>query len=158
MTVTLRAYREDEFDRICEIREIDSQEWRDRFRKRFEKSGDWDDHYLHFAIDFDGEVVGDLQLRRCDMTRPDGALELGLEIATELRGKGLGSQALQAAAQYAFNNGAHRIEGSTEENNLGMRKAFEKAGWKFEGIQRALFVEDGVPADYYSYAITKFDQ
>lgn len=157
MTVSLRAYREDEFERICEIRGIDSQEWRDRFRKRFDKSGDWDDHYLHFAIDLDGDVIGDLQLRRCDMTRPDGALEVGLEIAPELRGKGLGSAALTAAAQYAFSNGAHRIEGSTEESNTGMRRAFEKAGWNFEGVLKALFVEDGVPHDYYSYAITKFD-
>jgi RimJ/RimL family protein N-acetyltransferase len=157
MTVSLRAYREDEFERICEIRGIDSQEWRDRFRKRFDKSGDWDDHYLHFAIDLDGDVIGDLQLRRCDMTRPDGALEVGLEIAPELRGKGLGSSALTAAAQYAFSNGAHRIEGSTEESNTGMRRAFEKAGWNFEGVLKALFIEDGVPHDYYSYAITKFD-
>lgn len=157
MTVSLRAYREDEFDRICEIRGIDSQEWRDRFRKRFDKSGDWDDHYLHFAIDLDGDVIGDLQLRRCDMTRPDGALEIGLEIAPELRGKGLGSAALAAAAQYAFSNGAHRIEGSTEESNTGMRRAFEKAGWNFEGVLKALFIEDGVPHDYYSYATTKFE-
>ena len=157
MTVSLRAYRDDEFDRICEIRGIDSQEWRDRFRKRFDKSGDWDDHYLHFAIDLDGDVIGDLQLRRCDMTRPDGALELGLEIAPELRGKGLGSAALTAAAQYAFSNGAHRIEGSTEESNTAMRRAFEKAGWNFEGVLKALFIEDGVPHDYYSFAITKFD-
>lgn len=157
MTVSLRAYREDEFERICEIRGIDNQEWRDRFRKRFDKSGDWDDHYLHFAIDLDGEVIGDLQLRRCDMTRPDGALELGLEIAPELRGKGLGSAALIAAAHYAFSNGAHRIEGSTEEGNTAMRRAFEKAGWRFEGVLKALFIEDGLPHDYYSYAITKFD-
>lgn len=157
MTVSLRAYRDDEFERICEIRGIDSQEWRDRFRKRFDNSGDWDDHYLHFAIDLDGDVIGDLQLRRCDMTRPDGALEVGLEIAPELRGKGLGSAALTAATQYAFSNGAHRIEGSTEESNTGMRRAFEKAGWNFEGVLKALFIEDGVPHDYYSYAITKFD-
>jgi hypothetical protein len=38
-----------------------------------------------------------------------------------------------------------------------MRKAFEKAGWKFEGVLRALFIEDQVPQDYYSYSITKFD-
>jgi hypothetical protein len=38
-----------------------------------------------------------------------------------------------------------------------MRKAFDKAGWKFEGVQKALFLEAGLPIDYYSYAITKFD-
>jgi RimJ/RimL family protein N-acetyltransferase len=37
-----------------------------------------------------------------------------------------------------------------------MRRAFEKAGWKFEGILKALFVEDEVPHDYYSFAITRF--
>ena len=40
---------------------------------------------------------------------------------------------------------------------LQCAEAFEKAGWKFEGVLRALFIEDGVPHDYYSYAITKFD-
>ena len=58
--------------------------------------------------------------------------------------------------KYAFSNGAHRVEGSTDESNIAMRRAFEKAEWKFEGILKALFVEDEVPHDYYSFAITKF--
>ena len=82
---------------------------------------------------------------------------LGLELAPDARGKGIGTQALIAGAQWAFAHGAHRVEGSTEESNIAMRRAFEKAGWKFEGVLRALFLEDGVPHDYYSYAITKFD-
>jgi RimJ/RimL family protein N-acetyltransferase len=82
---------------------------------------------------------------------------MGLEIAAESRGKGIGTQALVAGTEYAFANGAHRIQGSTEEGNTAMRKAFDKAGWKFEGVQKALFLEAGLPIDYYSYAITKFD-
>jgi RimJ/RimL family protein N-acetyltransferase len=82
---------------------------------------------------------------------------MGIEIAEEMRGRGIGTLALVAGAKYAFLQGAHRIEGSTAENNSGMRRAFEKAGWKFEGVLRALFLEDGVPQDYYSYSITKFD-
>ena len=88
---------------------------------------------------------------------PDGYWEMGIEIAKEERGKGIGSKALVLGAEYAFKNGCHRVQGSTEEGNLAMRKAFEKAGWKFEGVQKALFVEDGIPVDYFSYAITKFD-
>jgi hypothetical protein len=38
-----------------------------------------------------------------------------------------------------------------------MRRSFDKAGWKFEGVQKALFLEAGIPVDYYSYAATKFD-
>jgi RimJ/RimL family protein N-acetyltransferase len=82
---------------------------------------------------------------------------MGLELAEDVRGKGIGTQALVAGTEYAFSNGAHRIQGSTDEGNTAMRKAFEKAGWKFEGVLKALFIEDGVPHDYYSYAITKFD-
>jgi RimJ/RimL family protein N-acetyltransferase len=158
MTLSVRAYRLDEFDRACEIRNLaDDPERRERFFKRFQNLGKWDDHYLQLAIDLDGELIGDLQLRKCDFTRPDGALELGIEIAEDLRGKGLGTLALIEGAKFAFAQGAHRVEGSTAEDNHGMRRAFEKAGWKFEGVLRALFIEDGIPQDYYSYCITKFD-
>lgn len=157
MTVLLRPYQPEDFNRICEIRGLDTPERRERFISRLEKPGEWFDHYLHLAIEADGQLVGDFQLRHCDRTTPPGAWDMGLELAEDVRGKGIGTQALIAGAQYAFANGAHRIEGSTDENNIAMRKAFEKAGWKFEGVLKALFIEDGVPHDYHSYAITKFD-
>lgn len=157
MKVSLRAYRPDEYERICDIRELDSEERRERFIGRISQGAIWVDHYLHLAIDVDGELAGDLQLRKCDYTRPDGALEMGLELEPSLRGKGIGTLALRAAAEYAFKEGAHRIEGSTDIENGAMRRAFEKAGWNFEGVLKALFIEDGTPRDYYSYAITKFD-
>lgn len=157
MTLLLRAYRPDEFERICDIRELDTPERRERFIARISQGDVWVDHYLHLAIESDGHLVGDVQLRKCDFTRPEGAYEMGLELAPEERGKGLGTKALIATTQYAFALGAHRIEGSTDIGNLAMRRAFEKAGWKFEGVLRALFIEDGEPHDYYSYAITKFD-
>lgn len=157
MTVLLRPYRPDDFDRICEIRELDTPERRERFLARLAKPGEWFDHYLQLAIESDGVLVGDFQLRHCDFTTPNGALDMGLELSEDSRGKGIGTAALIAGTQYAFAEGAHRIQGSTAEDNYAMRKAFEKAGWKFEGVLRALFIEDGVPQDYYSYAITKFD-
>ncbi len=157
MTVVLRPYVPADFDRICEIRGLDTPERRERFIARLEKPGEWFDHYLHLAIESDGILVGDFQLRHCDRTTPPGAWDMGLELADDARGKGIGTQALLEGAKYAFANGAHRIEGSTDENNVAMRRAFEKAGWKFEGILKALFIEDGEPHDYFSYAITKFD-
>ena len=155
--LVLRPYREADFDRACFIRNLESEESRERFRKGLSASGTWGDHYLHLAIDLDGELVGDVQLRKCDATRPQGAWEMGLDIAPEFQGKGFGTTALRLVAEYAFNNGAHRVEGSTDESNIAMRRAFEKSGWKFEGVLKALFMEDGVPHDYYSFAITKFD-
>jgi len=157
MSVKIRPYLQNEFERACAIRELSSPESRERFRIRFEKNDDWYDHYLHLAIESDGVLVGDFQFRKCEKTMPEGSWELGLELLRETRGKGIGTAALIAGTEYAFANGAHRIQGSTEEGNTAMRKAFEKAGWKFEGVQRALFLEAGVPVDYYSYAVTKFD-
>ena len=157
MTVVLRPYVPADFDRICEIRGLDTPERRERFIARLEKPGEWFDHYLHLAIESDGILVGDFQLRHCDRTTPPGAWDMGLELADDVRGKGIGTQALLEGAKYAFANGAHRIQGSTDKNNVAMRRAFEKAGWKFEGILKALFIEDGEPHDYFSYAITKFD-
>ena len=157
MTVLLRPYLPEEFDRACEIRELDTPERRERFIARLANPGEWSDHYLHFAIEADGVLVGDFQFRHCDKTTPNGAWDMGLELSEDVRGRGIGTAALIAGTQYAFDQGAHRIQGSTAEDNHAMRKAFEKAGWKFEGVLRALFIEDDVPHDYYSYAITKFD-
>ena len=157
MTVVLRPYHPEDFDRICEIRGLDTPERRERFLNRLEKPGEWFEHYLHLAIESDGALVGDLQFRHCDYTTPNGAWDMGLELAEDARGKGIGTQALKSGADYAFANGAHRIQGSTDEANIAMRRAFEKAGWKFEGVLRALFIEDGNPRDYFSFAITKFD-
>ena len=155
--LSLRAYQPEEFDRACEIRNLTNESSKERFRKGFSASGQWSDHYQHLAIDLDGQLIGDVQLRKCDFTRPQGAWDMGIEISPELQGKGLGTQALRLVAEYAFKNGAHRVEGSTDESNLAMRRAFEKAGWKFEGVLKALFIEDDVAHDYYSFAITKFD-
>jgi len=157
MTVLLRAYRPEDFDRICKIRGLDTEERRARFLARLAKPGEWFDHYLHLAIESDGVLVGDFQFRHCDMTTPNGAWDMGIELSEDARGRDIGTAALKMGTQYAFDNGAHRIQGSTAEDNHAMRRTFEKAGWKFEGVLRALFIEDGVPQDYYSYAITKFD-
>ena len=155
--LSLRAYQPEEFDRACEIRNLTNESSKERFHKGFSASGQWSDHYQHLAIDLDGQLIGDVQLRKCDFTRPQGAWDMGIEISPELQGKGLGTRALELVAEYAFSNGAHRVEGSTDESNLAMRRAFEKAGWKFEGVLKALFIEDDVAHDYYSFAITKFD-
>ena len=155
--LALRAYQPEEFDRACEIRNLINESSKERFRKGFSASGQWSDHYQHLAIDLEGQLIGDVQLRKCDFTRPQGAWDMGIEISPELQGKGLGTLALGLVADYVFNNGAHRVEGSTDQSNLAMRRAFEKAGWKFEGVLKALFIEDDVAHDYYSFAITKFD-
>lgn len=153
-TLKLRPYRIEEFERACEIRELINPETRERMKRNIESSGTWGDHFLHLAIDQAGVLVGDIQLRHCQFSMPPGVAEIGVEVAKELRGQGIGSQSLELASQYLFETGYYRVAGSTAVTNIAMQKAFEKAGWIREGVFHNLFVEAGIGIDYIVYAIT----
>jgi RimJ/RimL family protein N-acetyltransferase len=151
-----RAYREDEFDFACALRSISDDEKKQAHRERFEAVGQWRDHYLDYAIDVDGQVIGEVQIRRCNKTMPPGVLAFGIEIAPEFQGRGYGTQATILISELMFSEGNHRISGDTDTLNIAMQKTFEKAGWTHEGTMRALFVEDGIPHDYLTYSFTSF--
>lgn len=151
-----RAYQESEFEFACGLRGLTDPAKIEEFRPRFEAVGQWRDHYLDYVIDIDGVPVGQVQLRHCDRTMPDGVLEFGIEIAPEYQGKGFGTQAILKITELMFEQGYHRIAGSTDRENIAMQRAFEKAGWKFEGVLEALFLEGAIPHDYLSYSRTKF--
>ena len=153
--IALRPYKDSEFERAAEIREIKGEEARERWRGRMTRSGAWDEHYFHLAITDNDVLIGDLQVRHCSQAMPDGSLELGLELSPECRGKGIGTQVLKLATERFFADGAHRISGSTEIENLAMIRAFEKAGWVKEGILRGLFNDNGKLIDYVSFSIIK---
>jgi len=154
MTYLIREYLPEESELACDVRGLLAQESRDRFKKRLETALEWTDHYRHLALEKDGRLVGDIQLRHCDRTMPDGVAHIGIDIAELERGKGAGTSALQLAWEWVKVNGFHRLEGSTDISNLAMRRAFEKAGWNYEGTLKNLFIEDGVSHDYLSFAIT----
>jgi RimJ/RimL family protein N-acetyltransferase len=150
----MRPYRAEEFERACQVRGLNTPEAQKRFKDRLASSGDWVDHYLHFALVQNGVLIGDIQLRHCDKSMPDGSGHIGLDIAPDERGKGAGTAALNLAWAWALENGFHRLEGSTSEENIAMQKAFKKAGWEYEGRLKKLFVQDGVAIDYLSFAKT----
>jgi RimJ/RimL family protein N-acetyltransferase len=157
MALYLRPYLTEEFESACAIRELSDPAAIDRFRLSFQKSGEWNDHYLHLAIadSISNTLIGDIQLRHCKQMMPPGTAHIGLEIAANQRGKGLGSDALSLIPAWADKNGFHRIEGATDESNIAMRRTFEKAGWNFEGALKNLFMVDGQGHDYLSFAWTR---
>jgi RimJ/RimL family protein N-acetyltransferase len=154
MTFEMRPYKSEEFERACEVRGLKTQESKQRFKERFDGSGNFIDHYLHFALVRDGLLIGDIQLRHCEKTMPKGSAHIGLDIAPEERGKGAGTAALNLAWDWAKSHEYHRLEGSTAEENIAMQKAFKNAGWEFEGRLKKLFMQDGVAVDYLSFAKT----
>ena len=154
MNFGIRPYMPDEFERACQVRSLDTAEAQQRFKERFYSSGKWLDHYLHFALTLNDKLIGDIQLRHCDRTMPEGSGHIGIDVAQEERGKGAGTAALGLAWEWAVANGFHRLEGSTSEENVAMQRAFEKAGWEFEGRLKKLFMQNGVAFDYLSFAKT----
>ena len=151
-----RGYRPEEFEFACSLREIKDEEAIEKYRERFLAVGQWRDHYLDYVIDVDGQAIGELQVRHCDKTMPHGAVEIGIGLAAQFQGKGYGTSAIIAITTALFQQGYHRLAGDTDRENLAMQRAFEKAGWSYEGTRYALFVEDGIPHDYLMYSRTKF--
>jgi len=154
MTFTLRKYQPSEFDRACDLRGLISEDAREQFKSRLRTPGEWVDHYLHFAIDRDGAVIGDVQLRRCDKTMPPGVVHIGLDVGPQYRNQGAATAALELSWIWAQENSYHRLEGSTDVSNLAMKKAFENANWSFEGIQKKLFFANGIDQDYLAFSRT----
>jgi RimJ/RimL family protein N-acetyltransferase len=152
--ITLRPYRADEFEASAEIREITDEVALQRWRTRVINSGKWDDHYFHLAIEYEGKLVGDLQVRHCNQTMPQGTLELGIDVQTQVRGRGIGTEVLRLAASKFFAEGAHRISASTDSENKAMIRAFQKAGWNHEGTLIGLFKIEGKLHNYESFSIT----
>jgi RimJ/RimL family protein N-acetyltransferase len=155
MDISLRPYRPEELEESARIRQITGSENLERWRKRLSLSGEWDDHYLHFAVSVNDLLVGDVQIRHCPLSMPPGVMELGLDIAPEKQGMGIGTEVLKVSSKRMFNEGAHRLSGSTDEKNVAMIRAFEKAGWIHEGTLRGLFNISGELHDYESYSIIK---
>lgn len=154
MNFVMRPYKTEEFERACQVRGLVTVDAQERFKIGFHGSGKWINDYLHFALVKNELLVGDIQLRHCDRTMPEGVAHIGIDIAQTEQGKGAGTSALELAWQWAQANNFHRLEGSTDVENIAMRRAFEKAGWIFEGTMKNLFLEDGVGHDYLSFAKT----
>jgi hypothetical protein len=101
MSFQLRPYKEEEFERACQVRGLETPDAKLRFKVRFDGAGKWIDHYMHLALDNDGELIGDVQLRHCDRTMPDGVAHIGIDIAVAAQGKGAGTKALELAWDWA---------------------------------------------------------
>jgi RimJ/RimL family protein N-acetyltransferase len=63
-------------------------------------------------------------------------------------GTGIGTEAIDLATQYAFEHlDLRKLTARCYATNIGSIRAFEKAGWTREGIQRSQFVCDDAEID-----------
>lgn len=90
---------------------------------------------------------------------PDSPM-LDLRLAENARGHGLGVQVLAAATRHVFTRypAAHRFEATTRQDNIAMRKTFNRCGWIKECHYRQAWpTPDGRLLDSVGYAILRTD-
>lgn len=157
--VRLRAYRPEEIEEALDNRPEPNASTREQWRERLRASGKRYFTELMFAIEADDRLIGEVQARFNGNIIPPGVFEIGIEIwKEEDRRRGWGSAALAALLTHLFTEeGAERVQGSTDLDNDAMRRTFSSLGFTFEGVLRGFMPTDEGRRDYASYAITKDD-
>lgn len=117
-------------------------------------SADGDGDHATFFVDVEGGTVGVVRLD--DIT--DDAPLFDLRIREDARGRGIGLASVQALQAHVFENypEVDRLEGQTREDNVPMRRLFQKAGWTKEAHYRRGWPVDGQePVASVAYAILR---
>ena len=159
--VTLRPFREDEFDLALAREPSEDAERREVRRRRLALSGTRTAWEIMFAIEVEARLLGDIQARCSDQAMPPGVWEIGLDLwEPSDRGRGVGSEAVRLLTHHLFaGEGAHRVQATTDVDNAAMRRLLERCGFSFEGVLRGFMpLADGPPRDYAMYAMTRSDR
>jgi [ribosomal protein S5]-alanine N-acetyltransferase len=106
----------------------------------------------------DGTVVGMATWRPRGF--PDGVTyEIGIAIAPEHRGQGLGTAAQDLLVEYLLDTTtAHRIEALTNDANIGEQKALERLGFRQEGFMRGRSFQQGKYVGVLVYGLLREDR
>ena len=90
----------------------------------------------------------------------DATAMVDLRLGEQHRGFGLGAAALTAATERVFREhpGVIRFEGQTREDNIAMRRTFERCGWVHEAHYRDGWpIADGEPLASVAYSVLRRD-
>jgi RimJ/RimL family protein N-acetyltransferase len=104
----------------------------------------------------DGEVLcGDISWHKSE-TGPwahNWCFNIGIVLRPEERGKGHGSRAQRLLADYLFTHTTvHRVEASTDVDNVAEQRSLEKAGFSREGVLRGWQWRQGAWRDMVVYS------
>ena len=126
----------------------------------------WDDDWLpdeeqprqhRAAVILDGDIVGTMSWHAVlyGPTRGSQAWSMGIGLASACRGKGIGSEAQRMLSEHLLLT-VHRVEASTDVDNIAEQRSLEKAGFQREGVLRgAQRRADGVNHDLVMYSRTR---
>jgi putative acetyltransferase len=109
---------------------------------------------LPLAAELNGEVVGSAGLHPVGVAmRRRHALAIGISVAPEVQGRGVGSALMVAMCDYADNwVGALRIELTVYTDNARAIALYRKFGFEIEGTFRGYAMRDGEYVDAHAMA------
>ena len=127
--------------------------------ERIERSGEFDGTELLLGIQVDGRLAGEVQARQPRMGLPPGVFELGIDLFDAGRPRTWHRRAAltQLLTRLFGDEGAHRVQLTTDVDNAAMRAVSERLGFGFEGVMRNFMPSTDGPRDYAMYAMTKDD-
>lgn len=158
--VTLRPFRPEELEVAMAHAPAQTPEHLAAWRRRLALSGARTDWEILFAVEAEGRLVGDAQARCSEQAMPPGVWEIGLDLWDSAdRGRGIGSEVVALLTRHLFaREGAHRVQATTDVENVPMRRALERCGFILEGVLRGFMpVADGPPRDHAMYGLTRTD-
>jgi RimJ/RimL family protein N-acetyltransferase len=127
-------------------------------REYIESFQDKDDRVLYGIMTRDdGRHVGNITLQSID--RNNSCADIGIMIgATDVRGRGVGTEAIGLVADYALAElGLHRVYAGYVDDNLSSAGAFRKNGFVVEGRSREAFELDGEYRDVVRVGLLETD-
>jgi len=115
--------------------------------------------FLRLAIDVDGRLAGEVDVRAPEGAFPPGVYEFGIELYEGAdRGRGLGAEAVRQLLDRLFTRErAERVQASTAPGNVAMRRVLEKLSFTEEGTLRGYMPTREGREDYVLYALTRAD-
>ena len=129
---------------------------RERLRRQIERKPTLrDGGVLPLVVESDGRLVGDIQARAPTGAFPPGVCEIGITLSPEVRGRGLGLDAVRTFTTHLFDEGLERVQASTAVDNAAMRRVLEQADYTFEGVLRGYGPSEAGRVDYAMYAVTR---
>lgn len=79
--------------------------------------------------------------------RDEQTAELGYVVAPHARGQGVAAEALRQLSDWAFGQGLVRLYLLISEQNPASKKVAARAGYRFEGVMRSVYVKPGIRED-----------
>ena len=112
-------------------------------------------------VEVDGTVIGDVGWHAVLYGPPPNAgraLNIGIRLLDEHRGRGHGTRAQRALADYLFaTTQINRVEASTDVENVAEQRSLDKAGFTREGVLRGAQFRAGGWHDLVTYSRLRAD-